>query len=202
MTDREVLADLVVDLTAGIHQAITGLSAQELAWRPDAEGNSIGVTVWHMSRGLRCIESAVFRATAGSRRAMAHPGLGTKDRVRPAWHRHRGLGYPDRLHPGGSGCGPTAYSRGSPRLPGSGGRGPAAVPPLLTGGSAGTVNRGHGGKPDGVTADQKHPAWVRRASWGDRGAQGTASSCHTAFLRAEARRAFFAAEAGGRGASV
>jgi ketosteroid isomerase-like protein len=52
MTDREVLADLVVDLTAGIHQAITGLSAQELARRPDAEGNSIGVTVWHISRGL------------------------------------------------------------------------------------------------------------------------------------------------------
>jgi ketosteroid isomerase-like protein len=52
MIDREVLADLVVDLTAGIHQAITGLSAQELAWQPDAEGNSIGVTVWHISRGL------------------------------------------------------------------------------------------------------------------------------------------------------
>ncbi len=52
MTDREVLADLVVDLTVGIHQVVMGLSAQELAWRPDAEGNSIGVTVWHISRGL------------------------------------------------------------------------------------------------------------------------------------------------------
>ncbi len=52
MTDREVLADLVVDLTAGIHQAITGLSTQQLTRRPYAEGNSIGVTVWHISRGL------------------------------------------------------------------------------------------------------------------------------------------------------
>jgi ketosteroid isomerase-like protein len=52
MTDRAVLADLVVDLTAGIHQAVTGLSVQELRWRPDAEGNSIGITVWHIDRGL------------------------------------------------------------------------------------------------------------------------------------------------------
>jgi DinB superfamily/SnoaL-like domain len=52
MNDREVLADLIVDLTAGIHQAVTGLSVPELTWRPDAEGNSIGVTVWHISRGL------------------------------------------------------------------------------------------------------------------------------------------------------
>jgi ketosteroid isomerase-like protein len=52
MTDVEMLADLVASLAEGIHQAVTGLSALELAWRPDAEGNSIGVTVWHCSRGL------------------------------------------------------------------------------------------------------------------------------------------------------
>jgi hypothetical protein len=32
MTDRAVLADLVVDLAASIHQAVTGLSVQELRW--------------------------------------------------------------------------------------------------------------------------------------------------------------------------
>jgi uncharacterized protein len=52
MTDLEFLADLVDDLTKGIHKAVSGLSYEELIWRPDAEGNSIGVTVWHMSRGL------------------------------------------------------------------------------------------------------------------------------------------------------
>src|SRR6266571_1174310 len=52
MTDIEVLADLVASLALGIHQAVTGLSVAELTWRPDAEGNSIGVTVWHCSRGL------------------------------------------------------------------------------------------------------------------------------------------------------
>lgn len=52
MTDLELLAELVDDLTKGIHKAVSGLSHEELIWRPDAEGNSIGVTVWHISRGL------------------------------------------------------------------------------------------------------------------------------------------------------
>jgi hypothetical protein len=31
---------------------VGGLSAEELAWQPDAEGNNIAVTVWHFSRWL------------------------------------------------------------------------------------------------------------------------------------------------------
>src|SRR5437763_16996062 len=52
MTSVELLADLVASLAEGIHKAVTGLSVPELTWQPDAEGNSIGVTVWHCSRGL------------------------------------------------------------------------------------------------------------------------------------------------------
>src|SRR5260221_9454548 len=52
MTDLEVVADLARDLTTGIHKQVSGLSQKELRWQPDPEGNSIGVTVWHMSRGL------------------------------------------------------------------------------------------------------------------------------------------------------
>lgn len=52
MTDVEMLADLVASVADGIHKAVRGLSVPELTWRPDAEGNSIGVTVWHCSRGL------------------------------------------------------------------------------------------------------------------------------------------------------
>jgi ketosteroid isomerase-like protein len=47
-----MLADLVATLANGIHKEVTGLSVPELTLRPDAEGNSIGVTVWHCSRGL------------------------------------------------------------------------------------------------------------------------------------------------------
>ncbi len=52
MTDIELLADLVASLAGNLHQEVTGLSREELTWRPDAEGNSIGVTVWHIGRGL------------------------------------------------------------------------------------------------------------------------------------------------------
>jgi DinB family protein len=52
MTGVELLADLVASLVEGIHQAVTILSVPELTWRPDIEGNSIGVTVLHCSRGL------------------------------------------------------------------------------------------------------------------------------------------------------
>lgn len=52
MTDVEILADLVSYFTRGIRRAVTGLSASEMAWQPDREGNSIGVTVWHCSRVL------------------------------------------------------------------------------------------------------------------------------------------------------
>src|SRR5712692_5315856 len=52
MTSVEMLADLVTTLSNGIHKEVAGLSVPELTWQPDAEGNSIGVTVWHISRGL------------------------------------------------------------------------------------------------------------------------------------------------------
>jgi ketosteroid isomerase-like protein len=52
MTDLEVVIDLIDDLTRGIHKQVAGLTQQELTWQPDPAGNSIGVTLWHMSRGL------------------------------------------------------------------------------------------------------------------------------------------------------
>ena len=52
MKDVEILADLVVSISEHTKSVIANLSPAELAWRPDAEGNSISVTVWHYSRWL------------------------------------------------------------------------------------------------------------------------------------------------------
>ena len=60
-TPAAVLAAWLGDLVAMVHQHITGLTAQELAFQPDPKGNSIGVTVWHFSRWL----DVVGRAFAG-----------------------------------------------------------------------------------------------------------------------------------------
>ncbi|HLZ57779.1 MAG TPA: DinB family protein [Ktedonosporobacter sp.] len=52
MTDRDVLADLVSYIAKETRLLLTDMSPEELAWQPDAQGNSIGVTVWHYSRWL------------------------------------------------------------------------------------------------------------------------------------------------------
>ncbi|GAB4085635.1 DUF664 domain-containing protein [Myceligenerans cantabricum] len=47
-------ADLLVDafgrILQEVHAAVRGLSAEELAWRADAEANSVGWLVWHLTR--------------------------------------------------------------------------------------------------------------------------------------------------------
>lgn len=52
MDDIELLAEWVQDLAHDVRHEIKSLSPEELAWQPDAQGNSIGVTVWHFSRWL------------------------------------------------------------------------------------------------------------------------------------------------------
>ncbi len=52
MQDVELYADLVATLAQWAHLEVRGLSSEELAWQPDAEGNNIAVTVWHFSRWL------------------------------------------------------------------------------------------------------------------------------------------------------
>ncbi|MEM7347498.1 MAG: DinB family protein, partial [Chloroflexota bacterium] len=43
------------DFTEDMHQEITDLAPDVLAWQPDPEANSIGVTLWHVSRWLDLI---------------------------------------------------------------------------------------------------------------------------------------------------
>ncbi len=52
MQGNELYADLIASLVEGTRGEVEKLSPQGLAWQPDAEGNSIGVTVWHVSRWL------------------------------------------------------------------------------------------------------------------------------------------------------
>jgi hypothetical protein len=57
-TPAAVLAAWLNDLTTMVHHHIADLSADELAFQPDPQGNSIGVTVWHFSRWLDVIGRA------------------------------------------------------------------------------------------------------------------------------------------------
>lgn len=60
MDDREMIADLLTDLGADVREMVGGLSTEELAWRPDALGNSVGVTVWHFARWLDVLSARVL----------------------------------------------------------------------------------------------------------------------------------------------
>jgi hypothetical protein len=52
VTDVELIVDWVQAMAADMRGEIEGMSPEELAWQPDPEANSIGVTVWHVCRWL------------------------------------------------------------------------------------------------------------------------------------------------------
>jgi len=51
MTPSDVLIEAFDRLPAIAREAVTGLTVDDLAWRPDAEANSIAWLVWHTARG-------------------------------------------------------------------------------------------------------------------------------------------------------
>jgi hypothetical protein len=50
MTSIELLVDAFERVRDGVHPAVSGLSTEELAFRPDDESNSIAWLVWHLTR--------------------------------------------------------------------------------------------------------------------------------------------------------
>jgi uncharacterized damage-inducible protein DinB len=50
MTSIDVLLDAFERIRDSVHPAVNGLSEDELAYRPDAESNSIAWLVWHLTR--------------------------------------------------------------------------------------------------------------------------------------------------------
>lgn len=59
MNDFELLARWVDDLRRDLHQLLDGLTAEDLAFRPDAEAHGIGVVAWHIGRWLDVLATQV-----------------------------------------------------------------------------------------------------------------------------------------------
>ncbi len=49
-TVNEILADALDRVRGSVHRVLDGLGADDLAYRPDAEANSIAWLVWHLAR--------------------------------------------------------------------------------------------------------------------------------------------------------
>ena len=91
MQGTELYADLIATLAEGIHGEIGNLSPQELDWQPDAEGNSIGVTVWHVSRWLD-VTARVFQEKPPTDELWLTQGWAERTGYDPQGIGYRGLG--------------------------------------------------------------------------------------------------------------
>ena len=65
MTDKELLIDLMNELRSDMRDEIGEMTVEELAWQPDPQANSIGVTVWHVARWLDVLSARILHTGTG-----------------------------------------------------------------------------------------------------------------------------------------
>jgi len=96
----DALLHTTEEIRAGVHRTAEGLDAAALAWRPDAEANSIAWLLWHLSR----VQDAQVAHIAGRGQVWS-----------PGWAERFGLpaGYDDS----GYGHGPDDVARITPDRP-------------------------------------------------------------------------------------
>jgi hypothetical protein len=88
MKNVELIADLVAYLARSVRQEVAGMSEEELTWQPDAEGNSIAITVWHFSRWLDLLTVRAFENRPPEEEQWQTRGWAKKTGYDP-----RGIGY-------------------------------------------------------------------------------------------------------------
>jgi hypothetical protein len=88
MTDLELLAELIEDLAHDLRPEIEPLTQQELDWNPDPQANSIGVTLWHMARGMDFLTARVLQSGPAEEEQWHTKGWRQKTGYDP-----RGIGY-------------------------------------------------------------------------------------------------------------
>jgi hypothetical protein len=90
--DREMIADLLTTLGDDVRAMVAGLSPEELAWRPDALGNSAGVTVWHFARWLDVLAARVLTDGPVSAERWHADGWAARTGYDPTGIGYKGLG--------------------------------------------------------------------------------------------------------------
>lgn len=92
MNDIEMLVDWIQDLSNSVRYEVGSLSAEDLAWQPDAEANNIGVTVWHMARWLDVITVQVLSNSPADEELWHTRGWMKKTGYDPQGIGYKGLG--------------------------------------------------------------------------------------------------------------
>jgi hypothetical protein len=88
MEATALLEDWVQKLAGQVRQEVERLSPEELNWQPDAEANSIGVTIWHFSRWLDLLKVRALENRPPSEEQWFTRGWSERTGYDP-----RGLGY-------------------------------------------------------------------------------------------------------------
>jgi len=70
MTSADLLADALSRIREIVHEVAAGLTAEQLAYRPDADANSIGWLLWHLTR----VEDDHIADVAGTEQAWTARG--------------------------------------------------------------------------------------------------------------------------------
>lgn len=92
MTDVELLVELVGDIARDLRPEIEPLSAGELDWQPGPQTNSIGVTLWHVARGLDFLAARVLRGGAAEEELWHAGGWRERTGYDPRGHGYGGWG--------------------------------------------------------------------------------------------------------------
>ena len=97
MTSTDLLVDAFERIRDAVHPAVNGLSPDELAFRPDAESNSIAWLVWHLTR----IQDDRVAGLDAGEQVWTAQGWAERFASAPRPTRHRLRPRPDH---GGGGC--------------------------------------------------------------------------------------------------
>jgi uncharacterized damage-inducible protein DinB len=99
MTTAELLADALGRIREVVHEATDGLTAEQLAYRPAPEANSIAWLIWHLTR----VQDDHVAGVAGTEQAWTEQG----------WTRRFDLPFDDSAH--GYGQGPDEVAAVRPK---------------------------------------------------------------------------------------
>jgi len=88
MTQLELLAELVEDVARDLGPQVEKLTQDQIDWFPRLEGNSIGVTVWHLARGMDLLATRVMRGEPAENELWHTAGWRDRTGYDP-----RGVGY-------------------------------------------------------------------------------------------------------------
>src|SRR3954471_19310940 len=92
MTGIDVVADLLDEVVTSIHGVIEGMPQEQLDWKPDPGGNSIGLTVWHVSRWMDVLGARILADLPAEQEQWHTQGWTAKTGYDPRGIGSRGLG--------------------------------------------------------------------------------------------------------------